>query len=210
MSPSSDPADAESAIRSLAGDLTHRWLQAGEIPDDAVEGTAPALRELLSVGMELSFDDFQHKHYARSDWGFAKFAPPEFPAPFELYLPTTWRIEPTGETGVATVLDQKNSRQQVLQVTGREQYADAVDAALYGGDLLGFEVARDYAQFIHWRFVAARPDGYDVWSIYGAGDQALVTLGEAADVDGLKVQLTSSANSIPWHHWIEVEKSAGA
>ena len=65
-------------------------------------------------------------------------------------------------------------------------------------------------KIIHWRFVAERPDGYDVWSIFGAGDQALVTLGEAADVEGLKVQLTSSANSIPWHHWIEWAKNADA
>lgn len=209
-SPAPDPDDAASAIRALAGDLTHRWLQTGEIPDDAIEGTVPALRELLGGGIELSFDDFQHKHYVRPDWGFAQFAPPEVPAPFEMYLPTSWRIEPTGEPGVAIVVDQHGDRRQVLQLAGRSQYGDAVDAALYGGDLLGFEVGRDYGQFIHWRFVAARPDGYDVWSIFSAGDQALVSLGEAADVEGLKVQLTSSANSIPWHHWIEFVKNADA
>ena len=203
-------SDAESAIRSLADDLTQRWLQTGEIPDDAVEGTVPALRELLGAGMELSFDDFQHKQTVRPDWGFAQFAPPEFPTPFEMYLPTSWRIEPTDEPGVARVVDRAGNRQQVLQVAGRAQYADVVDAALYGGDLLGFEVGRDYAQFIHWRFVAGRPDGYDVWSIFGAGDKALVSLGEATDVDGLKVQLTSSANSIPWHHWIEFVKNSEA
>jgi hypothetical protein len=210
LPPHSDPGDAQSAIRSLAGDLTHRWLQSGEIPDDAVEGTVPALRDLLGAGIELSFDDFQHKHYVRPDWGFAQFAPAEFPAPFELYLPTSWRIEPTGEPGVAIVVDHAGNRQQVLQVAGRAQYADAVDAALYGGDLLGFEVGRDYGQFIHWRFVAGRSDGYDVWSIFGAGDHALVLLGEASDVEGLKIQLTSSANSIPWHHWIEFMKNADA
>ena len=210
MPPTPDPADAQSAIRSLAGDLTRRWLQTDEIPDDAVEGTVPALRELLGAGLELSFDDFLHKHYVRPDWGFAQFLPPEFPAPFEMYLPTSWRIEQAGEPGVALVVDQADNRQQVLQVAGRPQYADAVDVALYGADLLGVEVGRDYGQFIHWRFVAARPDGYDVWSIFAAGDQALVSLGEAADVDGLKVQLTSSVNSIPWHHWIEFVKNADA
>ena len=208
--PTTDPEEAASAIRSLAGDLTHRWLQTGEIPDDAVEGTVPTLREFLGGGMELSFDDFQHKHYVRPDWGFAQFATPEAPAPFEMYLPTSWRIEPTGEPGVAIVVDETGSRRQVLQLAGRAQYGDAVDAALYGGDLLGFEVGRDYGQFIHWRFVAARPDGYDVWSIFSAGDQALVSLGEAADVEGLKVQLTASANSIPWHHWIAFAKNSDA
>jgi len=200
-------SDAESAVRSLAGDLTDRWLRTGEIPDDAVEGTVPALRDLLDGGIELSFDDFQHKHHVRPDWGFAQFAPPDFPSPFELYLPTSWRIEPADEPGVATVVDGRGNRQQVLQIVGRAQYADAVDAAVYGGDLLGFEVGRDYGRFIRWRFVAARPDGYDVWSIFGAGDHALVSVGEAAGVDGLKVQLTSSVNSMPWHHWIEAAKA---
>lgn len=199
-------SDAEGAIRSLADDLTQRWLQTGEIPDDALEGAVPALRDLLGAGIELSFDDFQHKHHLRPDWSFAQFGPPDLPAPLELYLPTTWRIEPTDEPGVALVVDRGGVRQQVLQVAERAQYADAVDAALYGGDLLGFEVGRDYGPFIHWRFVAARPDGYDVWSIFSSGDQALVVLGEAADVDGLKLQLTSSANSIPWHHRIEFVK----
>ncbi|MCR4342134.1 MAG: hypothetical protein NUW01_19835 [Gemmatimonadaceae bacterium] len=210
MSTPPDPDDAGSSIRSLAGDLTDRWLQSGEIPDDAVEATVPALRELLGGGIELSFDDFQHKHYVRPDWGFAQFAPPEFPAPFELYLPTSWRIEPTGEPGVAIVVNHAGERRQVLQVADRSQYADAVDSALYGGDLLGFQVGRDYGQFNHWRFVAASPEGYDVWSIFGAGDHALVMLGEATDVDGLRVQLTSSANSIPWNHWIEFAKNADA
>lgn len=199
-------SDAESAIRSLADDLTQRWLQTGEIPDNAVEGTVPALRDLLGAGMELSFDDFLHKDYVRPDWGFVQFAPPEFPAPFEMYLPTSWRIEPAGEPGVANVVDHAGNRQQVLQVTGRAQYADAVDIALYGGDLLGFEVGRDFGQFIHWRFVAARSDGYDVWSIFAAGDQALVSLGEARNVAGLREQLTSSTSSSPWYHWIKAVK----
>lgn len=202
--------DARSTIRALAGDLTHAWLTSGTIPDDAVEAFTPELHDLLGGGIEISFDDFQHKHYVRPDWGFAQFAPPEFPAPFELYLPTSWRIQPTDESAVATVVDQSGNRQQVLQVAGRAQYGDAVDASIYGGDLLGFAVGRDYGQFMHWRFVAERPDGYDVWSIFGAGDQALVTLAEAADVEGLKVQLTSSANSIPWYHWIEFVKNADA
>lgn len=107
-------ADAESAIRALAGELTDRWLQTGEIPDDVVEGTVPALRELLGGGIELSFDDFQHKHHVRPDWGFFQFAPPEYPAPFELCLPTSWRIEPTGEPGVAIVVDHQGSLRQVV------------------------------------------------------------------------------------------------
>lgn len=201
-------SDAESEIRSLAGDLTHRWLQTGKIPDDTVERIAPALRDLLGAAIELSFDNFRHEQHVHPDWRFAPFAPPGFPAPIELYLPSSWRIDPTGEPGVARVVDHAGNRQQVLQVAGPAQYGDVVDAALYGGDLLGFKVGRDYGRFIHWRFVAARPDGYDVWSIFGAGDHALVSLGEAADVDELKIQLTSSANSIPWHHWIETAKAA--
>src|SRR5688500_12609831 len=206
----SDPKDAQSAIRSLAGDLTHRWLQTGEIPDDAIEATAPALRELLGAGMELSFDDFLHKDYVRPDWGFLQFNTPLFPAPFEFYLPTSWRIEPTGESDVAIVVDAGGARQQVLQLAGKSQYGDAIDGALYSGDLLGFEVGRDYVQFIRWRFVSASETGYAVWSIFSAGDAAVVSLGEAADVEGLRVQLTASANSIPWYHWIEHMKSTGA
>lgn len=200
-------SDADGVIRSLADDLTHRWLHSGEIPDDAVQATAPALRNLLGGAMELSFDNFQHQQHARPDWGFAGFASRDFPEPFELYLPTSWRIEP-GEPGVTLVVDRAGTRQQALQFAERAQYADAIDAALYGGDLLGFEVGRDYGRFIHWRFVAARPDGYDVWSIYSSGDQALVVLGEATDVDGLKVQLTSSANSSPWQRRIELAKTS--
>lgn len=202
--------DARSSIRALADDLTAEWLKTGSIPDDAVEAFTPELRALLGGGLEVSFDDFQHKHYVRPDWGFARFALPEFSAPFELYLPTSWRIVPTEERGVATVVDALGNRHQVLQVARREQYEDAIDGAVYAGDLLGFEVGRDYGQFLHWRFVAESAEVYDVWSIFSAGDQALVILGEATDVDGLRIQLTSSANSIPWHHWIEFAKNADA
>ena len=202
--------DAGSAIRALAGDLTHEWLKAGSIPDDAVEAFTPELRELLGGGLEISFDDFQHRHYVRPDWGFAQYSPPEFPAPFELYLPTSWRVVPSDEQGVATIVDEHGAGRQVLQVARKSQYEDAIDGAVYAGELLGFEVGRDYGQFIHWRFVAASSGAYDVWSIFSAGDQALVTVGEAADSDSLKVQLTSSVNSIPWHHWIEFVKNADA
>ena len=202
--------DARSSIRSLAGDLTDLWLKTGSIPDDAIEAFTPELRELLGGGLEISFDDFQHRHYVRPDWGFAQFSPPEFAAPFELYLPTSWRVVPTAEQGVAIVRDERDNRRQVVQVARREQFEDAIDGAVYAGNLLGFEVGRDYGQFIHWRFVAAGPDGYDVWSLFSAGDHAVVILGEATDVAGLKVNLTSSANSIPWHHWIEFAKNADA
>ena len=200
----SQPDDAQSAIRALAGDLTHRWLTTGEIPDDAIEASAPALRELLGAGTELSFDDFQHRDYVRPGWALKHFHAEDFPAPFELYLPATWRIIPTEEPGVGEIFDQEDRRRQVLQVAGKSVYGDAVDGAIYSGDLLGFEVGRDYGQFIRWRFVAGTPEGYDVWSIFSAGDAALVSLGEAADVDELKVQLTSSVNSIPWHYWIKL------
>ena len=195
--------DARSAILRLAGDLTDEWLKSGAIPDDAVEAFTPKLRELLGGGLGISFDDFQHRHYVRPDWGFAQYTPPEFAAPFELYLPTSWRVAATEEPGVATVVDENGDRRQVLQIARRAQYEDAIDGAVYAGDLLGFEVGRDHGQFIRWRFVAESPSGYDVWSIFSAGDRAVVILGEAADVDGLRVQLTASANSIPWHHWIE-------
>lgn len=205
----SDPEKAQDAIRSLAGDLTHRWLATGEIPDDAIEATSPALRELLGAGMELSFDDFLHRDYAKSDWGFSQLETADFPAPFEMYLPTSWRIVPTSERGVAEVFDVNGRRRQVIQVAGKSQYGDAVDGALYSGELLGFEVGRDYGQFIHWRFISGTPDGYDVWSISSAGDAAVVSLGEAADAEELKIQLTSSKNSVPWHHWIESVKRTG-
>lgn len=202
--------DARSAIRALAGDLTHQWLRTGAIPDDAVEAFTPEIREHLGGGLEISFDGFQHRHYVRPDWGFFQHEAADFPAPFELYLPTSWRIMPTGEDGVAEVRDANGRRRQVLQVAGRSAYEDVIDGALYSGDLLGFEVGRDYGQFIHWRFVSETPQGYDVWSLFGAGDAALVTLGEAADADELKIQLTASMNSIPWHHWIELAKRSDA
>lgn len=202
--------DARSTIRDLAGDLTDAWLKAGAIPDDAVEAFTPELRELLGGGLEISFGDFQHRHYVRPEWGFAQYSQPEFVAPVELYLPTSWRVVPTDESGVATVLDERGDRRQVLQIARREQYEDAIDGAVYAGDLLGFEVGRDYGQFIHWRFVAASTEGYDVWSIFSAEDRAVVIVGEATDVDGLRVQLTASANSIPWHHWIEFARSVDA
>lgn len=194
---SPDPADAQDVIRSLAGDLTRQWLATGEIPDDAVEATSPVLRELLGGGLGLSFDDFQHRDHVRADWGFFQFESGDFPAPFELYLHTSWRIVPAEERGVAAVLDNTGRRRQVLQVAGRSVYGDAIDGALYSGDLLGFEVGRDYGQFIHWRFVSETPDGYDVWSVFSAGDAALVSLGAAANVQELKMQLTSSAKLDP-------------
>lgn len=199
-------ADAQSVIRSLAGDLAHQWLETGEVPDDAVEGFTPELRTLLDAGLELSFDDFQHRDYVRPDWGFFQFASPEWPAPFELYLPTDWRIEPTAQAGVANVVDRSGSRRQVLQVAGKPQYKAVVEVALYSGDLLAFEVGRDYGPFVHWHFVATTPAGYGVWSIFSAGDHALVSFGKASAVAGLRVQLTSRVNSIPWHHWIEYVK----
>lgn len=195
--------DAGSAIRALAADLTHEWLRTGSIPNDAVEAFTPELRELLGGGLEISFDDFQHRHCLRPDWGFAQYAAPEFAAPFELYLPTSWRVVATEEPGVATVVDENGDRRQVLQIARQEQYEDVLDGAIYAGDLLGFEVGLDHGQFIHWRFIAAAPEGYDVWSIFSAGDQALMMVGEAADLDALRAQITSSVNSIPWHHWIE-------
>mgnify|MGYP000226900008 CR=1 FL=1 len=198
--------DSLSAIRSLAGDLTHAWLSTDSIPDDAVEAFTPELRNLLGGGIEISFDDFQHRPYVRPDWGLFQFQTANFPAPFELYLHTSWRIVPTIEEGVAEVFDATGRRVQVLQVAGRSAFGDAIDGALYSGDLLGFEVGRDYGQFVHWRFVAAAPHGYDMWSVFSAGDAALVSLGEAGNVEELKMQLTSSRNSIPWHHWIESVK----
>ena len=202
--------DAGSAIRGLADDLTHAWLKTGVIPNDTVEAFTPELRDLLGGGLEISFDDFQHRHFVRPDWGFVQYSPPEFAAPFELYLPTSWRVVPADEPGVATVVDERGARRQVLQIARREQYEDAIDGAVYAGDLLGFEVGRDYGQFIRWRFVAASTEGYDVWSVFSAGDHAVVILGEATDVDGLRVQLTASANSTPWHHWIEFARNADA
>lgn len=198
--------EARSAIRALAGDLTHQWLKSGTIPEDAVEAFTPELRELLGGGLGISFDDFQHRHYVRPDWGLFQFEAANFPAPFELYLHTSWLIMPTGEDGVATVVDASGRRLQALQVAGPSAYEDVIDGALYSGDLLGFEVGGDYGQFVHWRFVSASQHGYDVWSIFSAGDAALVSLGEAADADELKIQLTSSMNSIPWHHWIDLAK----
>src|SRR5688500_2191565 len=205
-----DHEDAQSAIRALAGDLTHEWLKSGTIPDDVVEGFTPELRDLLGGGIEVSFDDFQHMHYVRPDWGFFQFQTASFPAPFEFYLHTSWRIVPTAEDGVAEVFDTTGRRRQVLQVAGRSVYGDAIDGALYSGDLLGFEVGRDYGQFVHWRFVSAAPHGYDVWSIFSAGDAAIVSLGEATDADELKAQLVASKNSIPWHHWIESVKQSNS
>lgn len=200
---SQDPQDV---IRSFAEDLVRQWLTEGVIPDDAVEASTPELRALLGAGLELSFDDFQHRHHVRPDWGFAQFMTPEFPAPFELYLPVSWSIESAAEQGVATVVDQARVRRQVLQIAEASQFEDATDGALYGGELLGFEVGREYGPFIHWRFVSRCDAGFDVWSIFSAGDHALVSLAEADDVDGLRVQLTSSVNSIPWYHWIEAQK----
>lgn len=202
--------DARSAIRGLAGDLTHAWLKTGVIPDDAVEAFTPELRDLLGGGLEISFDDFQHRHFVLPDWGFSQYSTAEFAAPFELYLPTSWRVVPSDEQGVATIVDELGARRQVLQVASKAQYEDAIDGAVYAGDLLGFEVGGDYGQFIHWRFVAASPGGYDVWSIFSAGDHAVVILGEATGVEALRVQLTASANSIPWHHWIEFARSVDA
>lgn len=202
-----DQGEAQAAIHALALDLAQRWLETGDVPDDAVEATAPALRELLGAGMELSFDDFQHKHYVRPDWGFLQYAPPEFPAPFELYIPTTWRIEPTDEPLVAVVRDGDGRRQQVVQIATRKLFPDAVGSALGARQLLGFEVGRDFGQFIRWRFVAETEQGYEVWSIFSAGEFAVVILGEATGVDDLKRQLVASANSIPWHHWIEAARN---
>ena len=211
MSADQQAQDPQHVIRSFAEDLASQWLREGIVPDDAVEASTPELRELLGVGLELSFDDFQHKDYVRPDWGFSQFTTSEFPAPFELYLPVTWRIRPSEEEeGVGTVVDHAGERRQVMQVAQPPQYEHAIDGALYSGDLLAFEVGRDYGPFIHWRFVARSSAGYDVWSIFSGGERALVTLGEASDVEMLKVQLTASVNSIPWYHWIEAQKASDA
>lgn len=203
--------DPQEVIRSFAEDLVRQWLTEGVVPDDAVEASTPELRTLFGAGLELSFDDFQHKHYVRPDWGFSQFSLPEtFPAPFELYIPTSWQIERIADRPAANIVDESGVRRQLVQAATREPTMLAVERALDVGRLLGFEVARDYGPFLRWRFVAATETAYEVWSIFSSGEYALVCLGKASDATELKTQLESSVNSIPWYHWIEAQKASDA
>lgn len=91
---------------------------------------------LLGGGLEISFDDFKHRNFVPHDWGFSWYSPPEFASPFELYLPTSWREVSTDEPGAATMMDDRGGRRQALQIARPEQYEDAIDGAVYAGDLL--------------------------------------------------------------------------
>jgi hypothetical protein len=200
-----DEREALSSIRELVDDLTSRWLNEGVLPDQGLEAMTPQLRTLLG-GNYPSFEDFRHRDYVRDDWGFAQFQVEQFfEAPWEFYIPITWRIQPEEDGVSAAVVDDEGRRRQAIQPTHRDRHPADLNWIFGAGDLLGFEFGADAPDFVHWRFVSVGTHGYNVFGIFTANEYGVLTVGFASNADEVKQQLESSMTSIPWYHWIAAE-----
>ena len=197
-----DDSEARSTIKQFVDDILAKWLNHGQIPEHGVEAMTPHLRELLN-GDASSFEDYKHRDYLRPDWGFSRYHLEQFfDAPWEFYMPTSWRIEAAEDGYSANVIDALEKRRQAIQPTHRDRHPADIQWIFSAGEVIGFEFSSEQSEYLNWRFVMRGAHGYNVFSVFTAGEYGVLVVGFAANGEEVKEQLQCSMTSIPWYHWM--------